>query len=295
MALDALFTLLWMVLGLVPAAVIATGSAAQRRFALLLAAATLPAPLLSTLPAPLRAVLAISAAWATLRIWELGRFRLALSPAQRIQRVLSFIDPQRVRRVRPALLLGQLARVAIAVGGMLLGWQLAFSIAPTYRHDLAWALRWAGGALLAYALTDAVYAGITLLARGAGRAVPVLHRDPLAARSVGEFWLRWNTTVGDFLRTRLFGPLARRGWPRAGVALGFAVSALFHAYVGLAALGASAATWMLLYFALQALLIAIERTLELATWPRPLAHIWVILAMLAPSPLFVEPLLRVCA
>ncbi len=295
MALDALFTLLWMALGLIPAAVLATGSTAQRRLALLLAAATLPAPLSSPLPAPLRAALAISAAWAMLRTWELGRLRLALSPAQRIQRVLSFIDPQRIRRVKPALLLGQLARVVIAAAGLLLGWHLAFTLAPTYRHEVAWALRWASGALLAYALTEAVYAGITLLARGAGRAVPVLHRDPLAARSVGEFWLRWNTTVGDLLRTRLYGPLARRGWPRAGVVLAFTVSALFHAYVGLAALGASAATWMLLYFALQALLIAIERTLELATWPRPLAHTWVILAMLAPSPLFVEPLLRVCA
>ena len=160
MALDALFTLLWMVSGLIPAAVLAAGSTLQRRLALLLAAATLPAPLLGTLPAPLRAALAISAAWAALRTWELTRFRLALSPAQRIQRVLSFIDPQRIRRVRPTLLLGQLARVAIAAAGLLLGWQLAFSIAPTYRHDLAWALRWT---FAGYTLLGLSYFGSKLI------------------------------------------------------------------------------------------------------------------------------------
>jgi hypothetical protein len=45
------------------------------------------------------------------------------------------------------------------------------------------------------------------------------------------------------------------------------------------------------YFLLQGLFVLVELGLHVARWPRPLAHLWVVVIMLGTSPIFVGPLL----
>jgi hypothetical protein len=88
-------------------------------------------------------------------------------------------------------------------------------------------------------------------------------------------------------------PLARRGHPALGMLLGFVVSGFGHAYPVLVALGPAMAAMMFGYFAVQGLVVVAETRLGMARWPRALRRSWTIAIMVATSPLFVVPCLRV--
>jgi D-alanyl-lipoteichoic acid acyltransferase DltB (MBOAT superfamily) len=155
-------------------------------------------------------------------------------------------------------------------------------------------VRWGGGALLIYALADAIHAAIAGIYRLAGRQIPSQHRTPAAARSVREFWgSRWNRTVSRWLDRSVFRAWARRGQPRVGWALAFLVSSAVHAYFVLVAAGPRMALWMGIYFLLQGLLVLAELRLHVDRWPAMAAHGWVITVMLLSAPLFTEPFLQV--
>ena len=176
------------------------------------------------------------------------------------------------------------------------GFWLALVIAPRVAGHGGLALRWSGGLVFAYGLTEVVYALIWTSYRACGQLLPALHRDPILSRSVGELWgARWNLTVGSWLREHCFRPLARRGHARAGVALAFVVSALLHAYFALLPLGPAMAISMLAFFALQGVLVLAESALHIARWPAAAARAWFAAAMILASPLFVEPFLRIVA
>ncbi|MEO8901248.1 MAG: hypothetical protein ABI627_06960 [Polyangiaceae bacterium] len=68
---------------------------------------------------------------------------------------------------------------------------------------------------------------------------------------------------------------------------------MLHFWLTLAAGGVLLAASMALYFLVQGLLVLFERRLNVATWRRPLQHLWTTSCMLVTLPLLLEPLLAV--
>jgi alginate O-acetyltransferase complex protein AlgI len=118
------------------------------------------------------------------------------------------------------------------------------------------------------------------------RRYPVrrLFADPLASRSLREFWSRrWNTAYVEMNHV-VFAPLARRWFGRyANVAL-FALSGLLHeAAISLPVLAGFGGPTA--YFVLHAAAVHIEPRIGLPRWPRPLARLWTWCWVLLPLPL----------
>jgi hypothetical protein len=126
-----------------------------------------------------------------------------------------------------------------------------------------------------------------------GRRYPVsrLFADPLASRSLREFWsLRWNTAYVEMNRV-VFGPLARRWFGRRANAGIFLISGLLHeaaiSVPVLAGFGGPTA-----YFLLHAVAVHAEPRIGLARWPAPLARLWTWCWILAPLPLLFHTAFR---
>lgn len=143
-------------------------------------------------------------------------------------------------------------------------------------------------------MTEVFIAIATVLWLPSGRLLPVLHRNPFAARSVADFWgRRWNLWMSDWFRYAMFTPLRRR--PVLAVWLIFFLSGLLHEYVlnlGLwLVTGQKLFGTMMLYFLLQAAGVLMERRF---LKHRPLANrLFTWLIVLAPVPLaFNELMLR---
>jgi Membrane bound O-acyl transferase family len=146
-------------------------------------------------------------------------------------------------------------------------------------------LGWAGiGALL---LTVHLgYADVLSgLLRCAGFPVRRLFDDPLASRSLTEFWSRrWNLAFVEMDRL-LFVPLLRRVGPMGSLIGVFVISGLLHE---LAISFPAGAGWGLpsCYFLLQGVLVTLERhLLRPRRWPGALARIWTWSWLLVPLPL----------
>jgi hypothetical protein len=155
-------------------------------------------------------------------------------------------------------------------------------------------LRLAAGVALLYALAALVFEILGLCFLVAGYSLPLMHRTPIAARSVGEFWgQRWNIIVSARLRTFIFWPLARRRCAGLGVLCSFLVSGALHGWPILVALGTSAAFSMVLFFVIQGVFVLAESRLSIHTWPVTIARTWTLVILLASSPLLIDPDLRV--
>ena len=272
----------------------ATLAPTHKRLALALAAAVpLVLPWLAG-PIPLaRGVLALVFFVFTLRVIDLVRLREPWSARRRIAHALSFIDTRLLRRERPRLDVGTLV-AGLGWGGLaMLALVIVRDLAPRCAGNLLW-LRLGGGLVFAYAAIDAGYAMVRAGYRAVGFVTPPLHVWPLASLSVAELWgMRWARPVSHWLRKTCFQPLARRGHPALGMLLGFVLSGLGHAYPVLVALGPAMAAMMLGYFAVQGLVVVAEPRLGVEKWPRASRRTWTIVLMVATSPLFVEPCLRV--
>ncbi len=272
---------------LILAALVTAGPPWRRGLGLILALLLLLWPL--TIPGGplLRGLLALVGFWGAARIVDLARMRGRLSTLQRAIFVIALIDTRNLRWSRPRLDLAALTKPVIwAPIGLAALW------ATGEFHDLP-PLRWLLGALVVYALGEALEGLLRGVLGMLGAETPSLHRDPIAARSLREFWgERWNLVVNRWLRTHCFLPLARRRRPVLGLALAFLASAALHAWFIGVALGLTMAASMGLYFLIQGLLLAIEGPLGVARWREPLGRAWMLACTLLPSPLFVEPILR---
>jgi hypothetical protein len=154
-------------------------------------------------------------------------------------------------------------------------------------------LRFGAGDTLLYALAAIIAAVITLLFLAAGYSLPLLHRHPAAARSVEEFWARrWNIVVSAWLHAFVFLPLARRRRIALGIMLAFLASGAFHGWLILFALGTWPAFTTVLFFVIQGVAVLAENRLRIQTWPTPIARAWTVIIILASSPLFIGPGLR---
>lgn len=150
----------------------------------------------------------------------------------------------------------------------------------------------AGTALL-YAAAGFIFESVSLGCRLLGYSAPAMHRTPLFARSLGEFWARrWNIAVSAWLHTHVFRPAGGRGYARAGILCAFAASGVFHAWPMFAALGVAASVSTMAFFLIQGVFVLIEGWLSIHTWPVALARAWTIGIILGFSPLFIDPGLR---
>jgi hypothetical protein len=250
------------------------------------AAAFLGAPWLAGPNALLRGLCALLGGVGLLRVIDVVRLRAPWSAGRRVLHVLSFVDSRTLRRapreldVRAAL--RALLWAALAGG--------AFHVA----HSPHLLVRWGGGLVLAYAVIESGYLLIGAAYRALGFAAPRLHISPIASLSVGELWgARWARPVSAWLRETCFRPLARRGHPMLGLLLGFVASAVGHAYPVVVALDLQMAAMMFAFFVVQGAFVIIEARLGASRWSRPARRAWTVALMVASSPLFVEPALRV--
>ena len=277
--------------------------------AMLLVLAALVAPKHKLLALALSAVVQLALPWlagpiplvralfalnfiAVFRAIDLVRSREPWSAWRRIAHALDFVDTRLLRRERPRIDFGALA-LALAWGGLAaIGLYAVQRLAPHSPVDPHW-LRWGGGLVFTYATIEAGYTLVRAGHRALGFVTPPLHVS-LASLTVTEFWgMRWARPVSHWLRAACFLPLARRGHPALGMLLAFVISAFGHAYPVLVALGPAMTAMMFAYFVVQGVAVFAEARLGIAKWPRALQRSWTIVIMVATSPLFVEPCLRV--
>lgn len=190
------------------------------------------------------------------------------------------VDPRPFVAARPASTPSPVLRGALVMAAGLAAGVLLACAAPRLSRD---AVGWLGVAVL---LTTVHLGFSDVLSGWLGRRYPVrrLFADPLASRSLREFWsLRWNTAFVEMNRV-VFRPLARRWCGRhANLAL-FGLSGLLHeAAISLPVLrGFGGPT---AYFLLHAAAVRLEPRLRPDRWPRPLDRLWVWGWILVPLPL----------
>ncbi len=265
-----------------------SGSRARRRVGVALGiAALLPPWLLPSQPALLRAICALVAFINVMRVVDLAEVDWPFG--RRVLHVISVVDSRRLVRRAPRFE----GRAALA----LLGWAALIAMAleaVTHTPHVRWGL----GVIAVYAAVAGLYRFIFVFYSALGVGTPPLHIAPARSRTVQELWgERWARPISDWLAATFFRPLARRRHPLVGVFLAFFVSAAFHAYaiwVGLGFFaGAAMAAWTFAYFVAQALVMLAEQALGARKWPSAAGHAWTVMWMLALSPMFVEPVLRV--
>lgn len=241
----------------------------------------------------LRTLQALMSIGAMIRGTDLLLHEGGLSVAARIAHAFSICDTFKLRRVAPTISWRLLARGLLFVPGALLGRVMAYDVAPKVAGAAGLSIRLFFGLVTLYCFTEVVYATLTSSYRAAGFEPPPLHRDPILARSVREFWgARWNRTVSAWLEERFFRPLARRRMPRLGMSLAFVVSALIHGYLTITALSWTWALLMTSFFLLQGVFALVEGPLGVARW-RPLAgRAWAVVTIATTAPLIGEPLMR---
>jgi Membrane bound O-acyl transferase family len=145
------------------------------------------------------------------------------------------------------------------------------------------------GAALIYGLSEVAGELVRLLHLIAGIEVQPLHRTPIAARSITEFWgRRWNLLVNQWLNEIVFRPLARLKHPAIGLVAAFGASAAIHGWM-YAPIGVQAVMMIMAFFLVQAAIVLVESRLNVRAWPRPAAHAWTMGGILIPLPLLTEP------
>lgn len=208
-------------------------------------------------------------------------------PGFRVWQFVSIFDARRVRRVRPGPTVGLTLSVGLHGATFVAAWWALDGQrpGPSLASLSAWA--WAWGLVAVISMVSGLTEATRWAYAWAGIDVPSIQRRPFLAASMHDFWSRrWNRTVSDWLQDRIFRPCARRGHPALAVWLSFAFSALIHVYIVIVSAGPLDAARMGAFFLLQAPLVLIDRRLTKAR--RPFA--W--LGLLATSPLFIHPYLR---
>jgi hypothetical protein len=277
----------------VAAALVVGGSAARRVAAALLVAAGAALPWLSPARPLLRVLLSLVALMAFLRTVQFA-FPPGPWPGRlRLWQLFVLFDVRRTRFVGPAVdgrVLGKVLLQGALAGGAVLALTRLGGL-PDQAHALA---RVVCAAVLLYAVTGGSSGIMQFGHRLVGIEVPSNQHVPILARTAGEFWgQRWNRSVSQWLRLFVFRPLARRHRPALGLLSAFAVSAAMHSWLAGVALGAHAAMMMGGYFLVQGGVVLAERYLNARTWPAPVARAWTVIVLLSPSPLGIDPFLRV--
>lgn len=210
----------------------------------------------------------------------------------RLWHLAGVVDTRKTRVIPPDLPLAVLGRV-VGFGALCLA-GLGVAFAASYLEGPAgWALRWTGGMVCVYALVDGGFGAVRIYYSLLGVHVPVLHRDPIVSKTIGEFWgQRWNRVVGGWLAEHCHRPLAARGHGALGVLAAFTVSALLHVHFAWAGGGWRVGALMGSFFLVQGVLVLVERGIGVKRWPDLVARVWTITMMIGTTPIFVEAFLR---
>lgn len=227
-----------------------------------------------------------------LRLVDLLRGARPCTLAQRVWFVVTPFDTRQISFACSAL---DADRIKSMAGYASLAMLSAFALIhlQTTVSTPLFIVRWLIGALFCYTAADTIVAAITVGCRLFGVVPPEIHRTPILSTSLREFWgERWNTPVHKWLFRHCFLPLARRHSPILGIATAFIVSTVIHVWIVIGA-GNHVAAMMATFFLLQGTFLVIERALGVARWRTLAARCWTIGCLLATSPLFVEPVLRV--
>jgi hypothetical protein len=280
--------------GVAVAAALVVGAGATRRAAAaLLVGAGATLPWLSPSGPLSRVVLSFVALMAFLKTIQIA-FTPGPWPARRrLWHLFVLLDVRRTRFITPAVDWRMLGNVFLqgALAGAAFFVLARLGTLPGQAREVA---RLICGATLLYAFLEGLSGIMQFGHRVVGIEAPANQHAPILARSAGEFWgERWNRCVSEWLRQFVFRPLARRHQPALGLLAAFAASAALHAWVTAPALGARAAVMMAGFFLVEGVIVLAETRLSLRTWPAPLARAWTIFVLLGPSPLGLDPFLRV--
>jgi alginate O-acetyltransferase complex protein AlgI len=128
----------------------------------------------------------------------------------------------------------------------------------------------------------------TALYRRAGWPVDNPFRNPLASRSLGEFWSRrWNVGFSEMIAVTVHRPVRRRAGEAAGLMASFLASGLLHE-IAISVPVHAGFGLPTLYFLLHGVLVGFERK-----FPHVTGRAWTFFWLIAPLPiLFHPPFLR---
>ena len=216
-----------------------------------------------------------------------------LSIRGRLLQVVALPNSMRATRVPPALsprVAGQIILDLILAG-------VALLVLLQTRHPVGaipFIGRLSAGVVLLYAGAQFVFDFARLCFLAVGFSLDSIHRTPIAARSLTEFWSqRWNRIVSAWLHRFVFLPLARRRCPRLGVFCAFLASGVLHGWPILVAVGVSGAFATFALFVVQGVFVLAEHKFRIHGWPALIARGWTLAVLLASSPLFFDPGLRI--
>ena len=117
-----------------------------------------------------------------------------------------------------------------AAGKTVLGAALYFGIARRLEHPLA--IGWLGMTGIIFLMHFGSFHLLSCFWRSVGvRALPIMD-NPIAAKSVGEFWgRRWNLAFNELAVELVFRPLTRRIGVKAAGIIAFVASGIIHELV----------------------------------------------------------------
>lgn len=206
----------------------------------------------------------------------------------------SFFKMKRIPRGSALRVAKPIIRSALVWGFFtVIAWTLYFKFVRD--REMSMLLRSYFATMPLYLLSETLSALFQLSWIPAGYDFPTIHRHPILAGSVSEFWgKRWNTWVADWLRQMIFVPMRNRPVFALFVAFGF--SGLLHEFiinVPLEALhGVNNLGSMMIFFPLQAVGIVIEKRIGAGHAVLQRALVWLIIFVPAPL-IFNEGILRI--
>jgi hypothetical protein len=257
--------------------------------------------LLASLVAPpawlaARAVLTGFGVLALGRAHDLVRRPEGLSFWGRVWLMTAIFDVRGAEARSPGLDRGEARWLAVHLVAFRLAWLAVFRLAPQLDGLEYWALRWGCGLIACYALIESVHSLLLLAYRGFGVGLPRINVYPIASRTLAEFWgRRWNRVVSGWLSDNFFMPLARRRHPILGTCAAFAGSTALHFWLAWVPLDLAAGAMMASYFVIHGVGLLLERALGVSRWTPGAQRAWTAVWLVGPSPLFIEPALRMLA
>lgn len=125
---------------------------------------------------------------------------------------------------------------------------------------------------------------VTALYRRNGWPVNEPFRNPLASRSLSEFWSRrWNVGFSEMIAVMVYHPVRRRAGDTAALFASFLASGLLHE-IAISVPVRAGYGLPTLYFLLHGTLVAIERK-----FPRVASRAWTVFWLVAPLPILFHP------
>ena len=180
--------------------------------------------------------------------------------------------------VRPALGCWVMSILKMGLGSVLL-----WGVAPRFMEETPLLAGWIGMVGMIFILHFGLFALLALAWQASGRGVEMIMCNPIASRSVREFWgRRWNRAFHAAVESLVFRPCARRLGATGALLVTFTVSGLIHdLMISVPACGGYGLPT--LYFLLQGSAIVLERTIGLNSGLRG----WLFTMLVVGPPAFI--------